>query len=253
MTSSYPQSLFVSGTDTGVGKTVATTLLALRLRLAGVDAGVMKPFASGCAHGAHGLESEDAVWLRAMTGVDDDLDLINPIRLEEPLAPIVAAERAGEETAGWWPRVRAAYDELQRRHDCVLVEGVGGLLAPIMRAERDYFTCADLAGAFGLPVVVVARRVLGTINHTVLTCRYPLPAPSHFAGLVFCDAAPVAPEDVAAQTSPALIAAMTGLPIWGSVPYAQELSRREMETLSRGIDPFRHARAADAPQYSDRL
>ncbi|MBV9866909.1 MAG: dethiobiotin synthase [Abitibacteriaceae bacterium] len=244
-----PPSLFITGTDTGVGKTVVTALLALRLQAQGINVGVMKPFATGCCWENGGLVSEDAQWLKEITGVTDDLSLINPIRLEEPLAPLVAARRLASQGPAahrdFMPEVMAAYQELQRRHECVLVEGVGGLLVPLQEQQNGdagvpslklpLFTCADFANLLGLPVVVVARRTLGTINHTALTCQVPLRPPAHFAGLVFCDAHPVETEDVAMQTSPAIIAEMTGLTIWGTVPYLPDLSN---EILNRVAQEF---------------
>src|SRR5690606_18336393 len=107
-----------------------------------------------------------------------------------------------------------------------------GLLAPIMRADDGFFTCAELAGVLGLPVVVVARRVLGTINHTVLTCRHPLPKPARFVELIFCDSAPISDDDVAAQTSPALVEAMTSLPNWGEIPFVPSLHAEQLLKLS---------------------
>lgn len=226
------QSLFVTGTDTNVGKSVVTVLLALRLRELGIDAGVMKPMASGCRMEDGVLVSDDALFLKEMTGVDDDLDLINPIRLEEPLAPLVAARRCGQPTHDYLPRTLAAYAELQERHDCVIVEGVGGLLVPIAENDGHTFTCVDLANSLGLPVVLVARRILGTINHSVLTCRTALESPADFAGLVFSDAVPVDYDDIAAQTSPALISEMTGLPIWGQVPFLEELTFENLRQVA---------------------
>jgi dethiobiotin synthetase len=223
-----PQSLFITGTDTEVGKTVVTALLAMWLQAQGIDVGVMKPFASGCHEENGRLVSEDARWLCEVTGVEDDLDLVNPIRFDEPLAPLPAARRVGQGNRDLLPLVIDAYRELQARHECVLVEGIGGLMVPLQRGSSEtrasYITCADLAAALGLPVVVVARRTLGTINHTVLTCRTLLPTPAYFESLVFCDAAPVDKENVAANTSPAIILEMTGLPCWGYIPYLQDLS-----------------------------
>lgn len=231
------QSLFITGTDTSVGKTVITALLALRLQSRGVDVGVMKPFATGCAWEGGQLINEDARWLKEITGVDDGLHLINPIRFEEPLAPLVAMRRSLSPdvlaSRDYIQECLQAYHELQQRHDCVLVEGVGGLLVPLQQIERNQATaergniqtCVDLANALSLPVVVVARRTLGTINHTTLTCRVPLQAPAHFASLIFCDAEPIASEDVAAESSPAVIEEMTGLTSWGEVPQLAGLSR----------------------------
>ena len=229
------RSIFVTGTDTGVGKTFVTALLALKLRAAGIDAGVMKPIASGCTWHNGELVADDALWLRAMTGVNDELESINPIRLEEPLAPLVAARRAKQDSGDYIQRSIAAYEELKRRHDCVIVEGVGGLLVPIGERDGKIETCVDLANALGLPVIVVARRGLGTINHTLLTCSTRLQEPARFAGLVFCDAAPLEETDIAAATSPALIAEMTGLPIWGQIPFALP-TRAGLESVLRFMD-----------------
>jgi len=227
------QSLFVTGTDTGIGKTLVTALLVLNLRARGIDAGVMKPIASGCSSMNSELVSEDARWLREVTGVHDELDLMNPIRLQEPLAPLVAARRANEKSGEFIERSLAAYEELQQRHDCVIVEGVGGLLAPLAERKGEIQTCADLANALGLPVAVVARRGLGTINHTLMTCATILQTPARFAGIVFCDAMPVEASDIAAATSPAIIAEMARLPVWASVPFIGDLSRANMEKASR--------------------
>jgi dethiobiotin synthetase len=221
-------SLFIAGTDTGVGKTLVTALIALKLRQAGVDAGVMKPFASGCGRVGAELVSEDAVFLKTATGVADDLDLINPIRLEEPLAPLVAARRAGVDTSGWKAQIREAYLELRRRHECVLVEGVGGLLVPVGEENGAVWTCVDLITEWMLPVTLVARRRLGTINHVLLTASVPLPPPARFESLIFCDAEPVPVGDVAAETSPDLLAEITGLPIWGRIPHLESVEPGEL-------------------------
>jgi dethiobiotin synthetase len=220
-------SLFVTGTDTGVGKTLVTALLALRLRARGVRVGVMKPFATGCERPGGELVSEDAAWLREVTGVTDDLAAMNPVRFEEPLAPLVAARRAGASGRDLRAEALAGYEALRGRYDQVIVEGIGGLLVPLQPGEGDGgpYTCADFAGDLGLPVVVVARRALGTINHTALTCRVPLRAPARVEGIVFCDAQPVAEGDVAALTSPGAIEEMTGIARWGSVPFLRDLSR----------------------------
>lgn len=218
-----PPLIFVSGTDTGVGKTLVTALLALRLQSRGVHVGVMKPFATGCGFRDGELVGEDALWLREVTGVEDELALINPIRLEEPLAPLVAARRAGD-NADFFGRARQALNELQARYDCVIVEGVGGLMVPIQQKDGAILTCLDWANELKAPVVVVARRALGTIHHSVATCRLELRPPAHFAGLVFCDARGI-DEEVAAQTSPAIIEEMTGLPSLGQVPFLPDASR----------------------------
>ena len=226
-------SYFITGTDTGVGKTLVTTLLALQLQSRGIDVGVMKPIASGCTLTNGELVNDDAVWLRETIGVNDDLDLINPIRYEEPLAPLVAARRAGLLTTGTIATMMEAYRELCSRHEAVIVEGVGGLLVPIAEAEGRILTCVDLAEALGLPVIVVARRTLGTINHTLLTCRTPLKPPAHFHGLVFCDAEAVGDDDVAAETSPDLLCEITGLTAMAYFPFMENISPFHLREIAK--------------------
>jgi len=223
-----PNSYFITGTDTGVGKTLVTALLALHLQSRGIDVGIMKPIASGCSRDHGELVSEDARWLCEITGIEDHLDLINPIRYEEPLAPIVAARRAGLSTAETLMTIMEAYRTLCSRHEAVLVEGVGGLLVPIAETNGRILTCVDLAEALKLPVVVVARRGLGTINHTLLTCRINMQPPARVCGMVFSDVTPVSTTDVAAETSPMLLAEMTGLPIWGQLQYLADLDRKAL-------------------------
>lgn len=233
-------SLFVTGTDTGVGKTLVTALLALRLRARGFNVGVMKPFASGCERRGEYLVSEDADFLRRATGIEEEEELLCPVKLEEPLAPLAALRRLPldarrELEARALPQVRAAFAELSRRHDCVVVEGAGGLLAPLLQENGRVFTNAELASTLELPIVAVARRALGTLNHTALTCRFPLAPPSRFVGLAFCDAVPTDAANAAVQSSASLIAELTDVPQIGAVPFIanlREYSRADFETLA---------------------
>ena len=228
-----PPIIFITGTDTDVGKTLITALLGLRLQARGVRVGAMKPFASGCHLNQHRvleervLESDDAIFLRSTLKLQDDLSLINPSRWREPLTPLVASRRENTPFRDVMTPFRDALHELKSRYDCVLVEGVGGLLAPISQGEEGLIcTNFDIINELGAPVVIVARRTLGTINHTLLTCRAPLQSPSHFAGIVWCDASFVDKNDLAAQSSPDVVEEMTGLPRWGNVPHLASLEHR---------------------------
>jgi dethiobiotin synthetase len=146
--------LFVTGTDTGVGKTVVACALVRALRARGIDAGAMKPIETGV--GAAG--PADAIALRLAAGERDSLADVCPVSLELAAAP--AAAGAVDLAA-----IDAAWARLRARHDVVVVEGAGGLLVPI-DAE---LSMADLARRMALPLLVVARAALGTINHTRLT------------------------------------------------------------------------------------
>lgn len=154
-----PPGWFVTGTDTGVGKTVVACALAEELRARHIDVGVMKPIETGVG----GQGPLDAMALAEAAGADDALERICPVQLALPAAPSAAA--AAEGSAITLPRIQAAFDALRARHECMIVEGAGGLLVPIR--ERD--SMADLARALGLPLLIVARGRLGTINHTLLT------------------------------------------------------------------------------------
>jgi dethiobiotin synthetase len=151
--------LFVTGTDTGVGKTFVACALARGLRAAGVDVGVMKPIETGVPP----TGPEDARALRSAAGVEDPLELICPIRFALPASPEAAAQAEGRSVSR--ADLRKTFGFLARRHQFMLVEGAGGLLVPI-DPQHDM---ADLARELDLPLLVVTRARLGTVNHTRLT------------------------------------------------------------------------------------
>lgn len=203
--------LFITGTDTGVGKTVVTAALAIVLRRRGVNVGVMKPVATGCVRRREGLVSEDAEFLAEAADAPEPLHEICPLRLAEPLAPTVAAARAGLTldlalVMEAWRRLRAA-------HDVMLVEGIGGLLCPVTPKA----SAADLAKWLGLPVLIVARAALGTINHVALTVEAARARKIEIAGIVL-NRYDRDSEDVAQMTNPDEIQRVTDVPVLGLVP-----------------------------------
>jgi|CXWL01.1.fsa_nt_gi dethiobiotin synthetase len=155
------QGCFITGTDTGVGKTVFTCALALALRRRGYTVGVMKPIETGCP--PEHLSDSDAERLRAASGSHAPLTLIRPYQVSHALAPFTAA--TAEHIAIDITRIRDAYNCLADNHDLVLVEGIGGLLVPL----TPTLLVRDLITALGLPTFVVGRTALGGINHALLT------------------------------------------------------------------------------------
>ena len=151
--------VFVTGTDTGVGKTLVACALLRGLRARGVDAGAMKPIETGVGPAG----PLDALALREAAGADDALDLVCPQRFALPAAPTVAAAAEGRSVD--LALIRRAFGALAARHACVIVEGAGGLLVP----AAEGVSMADLARELGLPLLLVARARLGTINHTRLS------------------------------------------------------------------------------------
>lgn len=156
--------LFVTGTDTGVGKTVVAALIARRLRDAGLRVGVYKPAASGCRMEQGTLIADDAVSLWEAAGRPGTLAAVCPQKFAAPLAPHLAARAEGKELDGQLLRDGLKY--WQAESDVVIVEGAGGLLSPL--GDRDYV--ADLASDCGYPLIIVARNVLGTIHQSLVTC-----------------------------------------------------------------------------------
>ncbi len=150
---------FVTGTDTGVGKTVVACGLARGLRELGHDVGVMKP----CETAVGDPGPLDALALREAAGIDDPLEILCPQRFALPAAPTVAAAAEGRRVDPG--ALRRAWQSLSIRHDWMVVEGAGGLLVPLWEGA----SMADFASELELPLLIVARAALGTINHTLLT------------------------------------------------------------------------------------
>lgn len=174
--------VFVTGTDTECGKTLIAGGIARALLHKGFNVGVMKPAAAGADSRREGSHprwiSVDALHLRQAAATSDSLDLINPVCFKTPLAPWLAA-RMERKTVDV-NRIMAAYRELARRHDFMVVEGAGGLMVPL---KRDFFIL-DLIVRMKLAAVVVARPDLGTINHTLLTIGALKKAGVPIAGVV---------------------------------------------------------------------
>lgn len=158
--------IFVTGTDTGVGKTLASAALLSALNMNGGRALGMKPVASGCEAGAGGWCSADAMFLRANGAQPPpEYALSNPYALPEPVSPHLAAAAAGIEIT--LEPILAAFNALAARSDYVIVEGVGGWYAPL---SEDLLQC-ELARALDLPVILVVGLRLGCLNHALLTAR----------------------------------------------------------------------------------
>jgi dethiobiotin synthetase len=121
--------VFITGTDTGVGKTLVTTALVLCLKQRGLSVGVMKPIETGCGSG--GAAGSDAARLHAAAGMTDPVEVVSPYRFPDPLAPLDAARRAG--TTIQERKILAAFRTLAARHMLMLVEGAGGVLVPISK------------------------------------------------------------------------------------------------------------------------
>jgi len=196
--------VFITGTDTGVGKTYVAVLAVRMLRAAGVDVGAMKPVETGCAR-SDGFLAADASALAEAAGSADEMSLIVPYKFEAPVAPLVAARGEGAEIEP--EKIREAFGKLCDRHSFVVVEGAGGLLVPV----AESYDMADLAADLDLPLLVVAESKLGVINHTLLTLEACRERGLRVAGVVLNNATPEADE--AARTNGDLLRELASCPV----------------------------------------
>jgi dethiobiotin synthetase len=197
--------LFVTGTDTGVGKTVVAGAIAHWFHRRHRRVAVCKIAATGCARRREGLVSEDAEFLAVCADAKHPLDLIAPLRYAEPLAPAIAAQRAGRPID--WFMLGNAIRLMSQSSDVMIIEGVGGIMVPM---DEDH-TVLDVAVALKIPAIVVARPGLGTINHTLLTVRALRSAGVQVAGVVV-NRYPPDSAGIAEETNPRAIEH------WGKVP-----------------------------------
>jgi len=221
----------ITGTDTGIGKTVFAGALAGCLRSEGCNVGVMKPIETGCEQVDSVLRAPDAEYLQHMAGTEDECDEVCPYRLVEPAAPIIAAKLESVDISLRWLRQR--FENLSAKHEFVIVEGAGGLAVPIWAG----FTYADLARLLGLDVLIVAPARLGTLNHSALTVNYARSCGLRVLGVVIQNY-PVTPSQ-AVMTAMDQISLQAHVRVFGSLPNDPlvEPSRLEpgntVETLSK--------------------
>lgn len=171
---------FITGTDTGVGKTMVTAALLLAARARGRRALGLKPLAAGATRTPDGWMNEDAALLRQCAEPGLDYAEVNPVLLSAPMAPHIAARREGRTLSAADLHARVAQTVNRRHPDLVLVEGAGGWLVPL----NDRETMADLATALAYPVILVVAMRLGCLNHALLTARAVAAAGLSLAGWV---------------------------------------------------------------------
>jgi len=197
--------LFLTGTDTNVGKSYVAALLVRALRAAGRDCVGLKPICCG--------EREDATLLHAAADGAITLNDVNPVWLRAPAAPYTAS--LIENRAIDMDLIRESFARARATHESLIVEGAGGWLVPIV---RDYFV-ADLAAEFGLPVAIVVANRLGALNHALLTVAAVRARGLECAGLILNH--PTAEEDIATTTNRGILEEFAGVPILFDIAYGQ--------------------------------
>ncbi|WP_295909112.1 dethiobiotin synthase [uncultured Xanthomonas sp.] len=217
---------YVTGTDTGIGKTIASTALLHALRARGQRAVGMKPVASGCTREADGWRNEDALALQDASAPRPAYDDLNPYALPLPLAPELAAADAGVQLE--LAPIAAAFERLRAQADVVVVEGVGGWAAPLS-ATLDQ---ADLARALRLPVVLVVGLRLGCLNHARLSAAAIAADGLQCIGWIGNEIDP-AMERI--DDNMAMLRARLPMPCWGRLPYRPQ---PQAEQLAAELQPW---------------
>jgi dethiobiotin synthetase len=206
------KTFFITGTDTGVGKTtVACGLAAYCSTVKGLDVGVMKPFEPGLSLYGKDRLPWDSISLKEASGSQDDVALINPYAFDAALSPGAAAEI--EHVQIDLEHLDKIFTLLSASHDILFIEGAGGVLAPI---RRNFFF-SDLMKRWKTTVIVVARLGIGTVNHTLLTCRFLKAEGIQVAGVILNDVA--GKTDAATKTNREVLSRYLDTPILGVFPH----------------------------------
>jgi dethiobiotin synthetase len=218
--------IFVTGTDTGVGKTLVAAALARHLSLKGMNVGVMKPVETGVADPA--MLGPDATLLRWAAESTDADDHISPYRLSKPLAPCQAATAAKEPVEA--DKIMHSYRALCHDKDFVIVEGAGGLMVPI----RGGYIMADLARQLALPLLVITHPRLGTLNHTLLTTFAARAMELELSGFII-NQMPENPGE-AEQGAPHLLSSLASTDLLGVLPEVKGTEREKVKKLADELE-----------------
>lgn len=216
---------FVTGTDTGVGKTEVAASLARFFAGKRFSVGVMKPVATGVRK-----ICSDARILRKAAGSKAPLNRTNPFSLKFPLAPLVACrlEKKKINLGLIWKRFR----ELSSISDIIIVEGIGGLMVPIQKHGRKVFYVRDMILKIGLPVILVARPNLGTINHTLMTIYLLKAKGIEISGIIFNYSTKIK-KDLAVKTNASIIEELSGVNVLGVVYHNKDRKKRRIKWLRK--------------------
>jgi len=204
--------IFITATDTGVGKTVVTFVLGALLKAKGYKVGVLKPVQ--CA-------GNDAQWLKRKLELEDDIRGINPFWAPEPLSPHLALKRAKMKFS--LRPVKAALKKLEAKYDTILIEGAGGLMVPL----KDGYYNADLIRDLKTEVIIVSRLGLGTINHTLLTINQAKAYGLKMKGIIFSDGK-AGKKTLPERSNPQEIERLTKIKVLGTIPYLKTFTYKDV-------------------------
>jgi len=221
------KSLFITGTDTDVGKTSITAGLAITLRKMSIDVGVMKPFAAGIAQ-KKGYKSEDIEILLHAAQINDPENLVNPQFFPIPASPYTAWKKLKIKPK--IPLILSSFKKLSKNHEMILVEGMGGILTPIL---KDYYV-TNLIKDMKIPTIIVTRSKVGTINHTLMTVKmcekYKIPIKGIIINNFDDGGYPINQLKKDLED-------LTGIKVLGSIPFIKDMSDESLYRIfKKNID-----------------
>lgn len=211
--------VFVTGTDTGVGKTIVAAGIAGALKKDGIDIGVMKPVATGLMR--KGFKSQDSEILAKVSDSKDPDSEINPVFLPVEASPLTASKMLNIDIK--LEDVFSAFRRLTNKHEFVVVEGIGGVMVPI---KENYFVI-DMIKEMDLPVLIVSRAMLGTLNHTMLTVKACKEYDLEISGIVVNGVRDDPVEKTIAET----IRDLTGIFVIGTIPWMDRIETKDIVNL----------------------
>ncbi|CDQ18207.1 dethiobiotin synthase [Halobacillus karajensis] len=211
--------VFITGSDTGIGKTFVAAGIAAALSDKNIDVGVFKPMLSGDRREDPG---SDTMILKTMAGDESPPSDITPYQFDEPLAPYLAAKRQNVHVTK--QNVMHNWNKIKDNHSFMIVEGAGGIAVPY----GEDFLVSDVIKEINLPIIVVARPNLGTVNHTFLTVDFARRCGLNVAGVILNGSNPEK-EEVVEQTNPELIEQFCKVPVLGIIP---RIEKKDRQTLS---------------------
>ncbi len=217
MNSKRHRGIFITGTDTGVGKTVVAMGLLQAFIKMGLSVCPMKPVETGCRLKQKNLVPKDTVNLMRASGSRELINTINPYRFSSPLAPAVAAENEGVRIKK--QKIISSCSYLLNKYDITVVEGAGGIMVPL---SKNYLTI-DLIKDLHLPGVIVSRPGLGTINHTLLTIEAARSRGIPIAGVIINHSLKMK-KDISEKTNHTIIEKLGRVSVSGIVPYFRRIN-----------------------------
>lgn len=216
---------FITATDTGVGKTITAAALLRGFIKKGFKVAAMKPIETGCLNKDGILLPADGMFLRDMAEMNESLELITPVQLENPLSPLMASRV--ENVKIDMEKIFKSFEVLKKKYEYLFIEGVGGVMVPIYEVEKrrkSFYFLRDLIKELELPVILVTRPSLGTINHTLLTVEVLKSKKIPIKGFIINFSEPPK-NDIAEKTNPEILKEILDIPLLGIMPYITELNK----------------------------